>query len=136
MCGMKISQVMWIRKLLRWMGFKLEPDFTIEDMVIDCSLGLIAFDPNNYEEFHIDSEDAYYYYLALSLSRPYGDRIERAKVHMDNTTNVRFRSKKNKTCVTIDAEVDFAERVRKSKEKCYKQTKKPLGVDTGWKTDG
>jgi len=110
-CKTPIYKRVWARKLVRWLGFLVYPDYDVEDVEIETYSGT---------KYRITNEDDHYYYaivdnIVITLFKP---NLPRSCTFI---TGKVFYEKILHGCYIVDSEEEFQQRLKESELRVCKK---------------
>lgn len=121
-CKLHLNKRIWARKLVRWLGFELVPDYTLEDIEIrifipntgsvrEERLILTGMTSNTFEYYDEDTSTF--------------KGVDKSFINTDTTQLVKFHYKKKfMGCPIVDSEDAWEKRLKQSKEKVARKVGK------------
>ena len=121
MCKLQISRMVWARKLVRWFGFLIHPDYSIEDLEISSCVGWVEYDPEMAVTYRVIDEDSRYYYTITEEGIP--SMLSKEDANRSNTivTGKVYYNKQLRDCHFIDCEEVWKERLQASRDRVQRK---------------
>lgn len=117
MCKLRISDRIWARKLVRWFGFLIHPNYAIEDIEISSCPGMVEYDKNKAIIFRVINEDNLHYYVLTEEGVPAVLTKESANRHNTVITGKVYYEKTIQGCYFVDSENDWEKRLEASRNR-------------------
>lgn len=121
MCKLQLSQKVWARKLIRWFGFLIHPNYDMEDIEISSCVGCVEYNPETAVTYRVMDEDSRYYYTITEEGIP--SMISKEAANRGNTivTGKVYYSKQLRGCYFVDSEELWKERLKQSRERVQRK---------------
>jgi len=113
-CKTPISRKIWARKLVRWFGFLVHPDYDLESIEISSCAPYCTYDPNEAITYVVTNEDDIYYYAFNDDGNPIIlNKNVYTRANTVFTGKVYYKREAEK-CFIVDSDNEFEERLKKS----------------------
>lgn len=121
MCKLQLSQRVWARKLVRWFGFLIHPNYDMEDIEISSCVGCLNYNPEVATTYRVMDEDDRHYYTITDEGMP--SMISKEDANRNNTvvTGKVYYNKQLRNCYFVDSEELWRERLKESRQRVQRR---------------
>lgn len=125
MCKLNLPQRFWARRIVRWLGFDLYPNYQIEDIIVRSCPGMVEYNEEYAQDYHIVNENEFLF------TYYYNGKLHSISKELFSPTNTKFVKAVSKEtfagCPIVDSEAAWEKRFAESEAKMREHWRKKNG---------